>query len=169
MHQENLFTLLQCSYYFPLWWTWYKCSNNPSGPTFAFVMWGGQYGYIIVSKFGLHQVATHSPTWNFEFYKLLKSIILMKIHFRKWIHEIKDEGKQHTCQFGWSELAASLLESFLFSPSTSGKKKLSAWTWFGTNLYYNSITQRSYTNFLRHLGLFWYNPVVSILVILDLK
>lgn len=24
-------------------------------------MCGGQYGYIIVSKFGLHQVATHSP------------------------------------------------------------------------------------------------------------
>ena len=96
-------------------------------------------------------------------------IILMMIHFRKWIREIKDEGKQHTCQFGWSELAASLLESFLFSPSTSGKKKLSAWTWIGTNLYYNSIMQRSYTNFLRHLGLFWYNPVVSILVITDLK
>jgi len=24
-------------------------------------MCGGQYGYIMVSKFGLHQIATHSP------------------------------------------------------------------------------------------------------------
>ena len=30
--------------------------------TFGFVMWGGQYGYIMVSKFGRHHVATHSPT-----------------------------------------------------------------------------------------------------------
>lgn len=29
--------------------------------TLGFVMCGGQYGYMIVSKFGLHQIATHSP------------------------------------------------------------------------------------------------------------
>lgn len=29
--------------------------------TLGFVIWGGQYGYIMVSKFGLHQIATHSP------------------------------------------------------------------------------------------------------------
>ena len=32
--------------------------------TLGLVIWGGQYGYIIVSKFGLHQIATHSPICN---------------------------------------------------------------------------------------------------------
>lgn len=41
-----------------------KESCNDTLYTFGFVMCGGQYGYIMVSKFGLHQIATHSPIWN---------------------------------------------------------------------------------------------------------
>lgn len=51
-------------------------------------MCGGQYGYIMVSKFGLHQIATHSPIWNHILHNCKSSKRGNKID-KAYLHDIR--------------------------------------------------------------------------------
>lgn len=56
--------------------------------TLGFAMWGGQYGYITVSKFGLHHVATHSPICNHNIKDKRSPIMQTKHNFDSVINKM---------------------------------------------------------------------------------